>query len=397
MNRERNKKKWVFGVAIFSFLLVCLFITSAEAANRFWIGPTNGSTNATANWSQTSGGTGGATVPGVYDTANFDIHGLNNAVFDNTMTIGDLLMTNGTGIVTINNGVVLTIGSGSLAPQVSVGKNGVQIPTILSTSTDQDLGGAFTLLAQGGAVDINSFRLRQAGSVGTSSISNIRLYTKNATSDGQCSGTKPAGVALFGTAGSFDENKFSTTTGTISLTPDVPVCLYIVYDLASANGLSTMGRSIDLEISNPVADVQVSTGTVVPAIPVNINGQTIVVANNVSNVTATTTPNPACSDSVIYSMLSLHMSDADKDPTVFYLQNCAVWEKQGTGDPARLTNANLQVHSLTFTNLTGANSNGVVRVEITMSNMDPGQEGTFMNVTQTLKTTAGVRAWNGNN
>jgi hypothetical protein len=40
-------------------------------------------------------------------------------------------------------------------------------------------------------------------------------------------------------------------------------------------------------------------------------------------------------------------------------------------------------------------SGGNVRISITASNMDPGQENTFMNVTRTLSTSATVRVWRG--
>ena len=41
-------------------------------ANRYWIAPSVGKWNNTANWSTTSGGTGGASVPGSADIAIFD-------------------------------------------------------------------------------------------------------------------------------------------------------------------------------------------------------------------------------------------------------------------------------------------------------------------------------------
>ncbi|MEK7529492.1 MAG: hypothetical protein AAB570_01075, partial [Patescibacteria group bacterium] len=40
----------------------------AEAANRYWVGTSTDWSN-TNNWSATSGGVGGATVPGVNDAA----------------------------------------------------------------------------------------------------------------------------------------------------------------------------------------------------------------------------------------------------------------------------------------------------------------------------------------
>ncbi len=45
---------------------------SSHAADRFWITPTGGSFTDPANWSTTSGGAAGATIPGAADVAIFD-------------------------------------------------------------------------------------------------------------------------------------------------------------------------------------------------------------------------------------------------------------------------------------------------------------------------------------
>ena len=169
----------------------------------------------------------------------------------------------------------------------------------------------------------------------------------------------------------------------ISLTADANVCLYLVYDLSGTSGTSTLGRSIDFEITNPQTDLVVTGGTVGTTAKVNISGVTMVIDSNTDTG----------STSYIKSLLSLHMRDETKNPTIFYLQNGIVYKKEGNGNPIRLTNPNLQVHNLVLTDMGG----GFVRIEIKISNMDPGQEDTFMNVTKTLKTTAGVRAWDGNN
>jgi hypothetical protein len=103
-----------------------------------------------------------------------------------------------------------------------------------------------------------------------------------------------------------------------------------------------------------------------------------------------------CSNDQISSVLSIHTKDETKNPAVFYLQNCGVWKKEGAGSPRLLTNPNLQVQNLSYTDMTGANDSGTIRIEITTSNMDPSQEDVFLNVTKTLRTTVGVKAWGGN-
>ncbi|MCL5406976.1 MAG: hypothetical protein M1429_00525 [Patescibacteria group bacterium] len=68
-------------------------VSSATAATRYWINNTTGNWNDTANWSATSGGAGGATVPVAGDTAVFDNAGSthNGALTINaTVNIGTL-------------------------------------------------------------------------------------------------------------------------------------------------------------------------------------------------------------------------------------------------------------------------------------------------------------------
>ena len=90
------------------------------------------------------------------------------------------------------------------------------------------------------------------------------------------------------------------------------------------------------------------------------------------------------------------MDDPVKNPTVFYLENCAVWKIVGGGAPIRMTNPNLQVLSLTFTNLTGANNGGSVRINMTMSNVNASSSPSYINTSKTYTTTATVKSWGGN-
>ena len=164
-----------------------------------------------------------------------------------------------------------------------------------------------------------------------------------------------------------------------------------------------MGRTIDLEITNPSTDILVTGGTVSPPAKVNINGVTMIPVDNTvipgqfPTVTTPVSPtNTVCSDNQIKSLLSVHVDTPTLDPTLFYLQNCSVYKQEGHNPPRRLTNPNLQVQALTFQDTSGpGKTGGSVRMSITISNMDPGLEGTFMNVTRTMSTTAGVMGWSG--
>lgn len=265
----------------------------------------------------------------------------------------------------------------SSQPVLSVEKSGNQIATTTIPASGFNLGGAFTLNTTGGALDVNSIRIKQVGSLSTSTLSNIQLFYKT---EATCSSTKPTDATLFGSMGSFDSLNIATTTGTITLSEGFQTCLYITYDLPGTYSSSTLGRSIDFEITNPSIDIIVNGGTVSTTDPVNISGRTIVTTTDIT------------------SLLSLRMNDPSKDPTLFYLQNGAVWKKEGYNNSVRLTSPNLLVQNLTFTNFTPiSGGTGSVRIQMTVSNVNLGADPSFQDVTRTYSTTATIRAWQGSN
>ena len=261
-------------------------------------------------------------------------------------------------------------------PSISVASQGSQISTTTMPVSGLDLGGAFTLNISSGNADITSIKIRQNGSLPISAISNIQLYYNIATT---CSAVKPSGASLFGATSTFEQNGYASIAGTITLSEGSQTCLYPTYDLTGNYSTSTLGRSIDFEISNPVTDITASAGTVSTSGRVIVPRRTIV-----------TTPD-------IVSLLSLKMNEANQDPTVFYLQNNAVWKKVGNTVPIRLTDPNLQVQALSFIDLTGLNSAGVIKITMTVSNVDPGADPSALNVTRTYSTTATIKAYSGSN
>jgi hypothetical protein len=80
------------------FALICSLVVltiSATAANRYWVGPSFTSTNdwsTSSNWSATSGGSGGASVPGASDIAYFDTNKGPCALSAN-VTVGGLILS----------------------------------------------------------------------------------------------------------------------------------------------------------------------------------------------------------------------------------------------------------------------------------------------------------------
>ena len=95
-------------ITLFALSLVYMATQTAEAANRYWIAASPASWTSTANWSTTSGGAAGASVPGSSDIAIFDNNGLGNCSIPAAITINSLVINTGyTG--TIAQGAAATI------------------------------------------------------------------------------------------------------------------------------------------------------------------------------------------------------------------------------------------------------------------------------------------------
>ena len=108
--------------------LICIFILTillnswhSYSANRYWVGNnSNKNWNVTANWSATSGGSGGASVPGVTDSVYFDNGGPGQVILDVNISIArftmqasytDTIKQNGKTITTTSIGMQLNGGT----------------------------------------------------------------------------------------------------------------------------------------------------------------------------------------------------------------------------------------------------------------------------------------------
>ena len=108
-------------------------------ADRYWIASSAGNWNDTANWSTTSGGSGGASVPTSADDVFFDGNGLGDCTLPNANeSINKLTTATGyTGTITIYAGRTLQIGAGS--------------PVTIETNTTISFGSASSILGLYGA------------------------------------------------------------------------------------------------------------------------------------------------------------------------------------------------------------------------------------------------------
>jgi hypothetical protein len=104
-----------------TLLTLFTFFTGYTQQTRYWVGNGAGSLsfNSTTNWSTTSGGTSGASVPGSNDTAIFDgANGFNaDCSFSSTVTLTTLNITGYSGSITqgaiLNVTGTLTVSSGT--------------------------------------------------------------------------------------------------------------------------------------------------------------------------------------------------------------------------------------------------------------------------------------------
>ena len=89
---------------------------SATAANRFWIASSASNWNNPANWAATTGGAGGAGVPGTTDAAIFDGNGLGKCTIDLNVNITSINVKEAyTGTIVQGTKTITTSGAGTFS------------------------------------------------------------------------------------------------------------------------------------------------------------------------------------------------------------------------------------------------------------------------------------------
>lgn len=134
---------------IISTLLLVASITS-YSADRYWVAMASGSWNLSTNWSATSGGPGGASVPGANDVAIFNSGSVGCMLVGNT-SVGGITMSGYTGQLNMGGFTLTLTGTNSLATgtltsgtvsfnnATSVTFSGTQFSCIVSGSASQVL------------------------------------------------------------------------------------------------------------------------------------------------------------------------------------------------------------------------------------------------------------------
>jgi len=117
-------------------LIAILFVFSDQVqAARYWVAATTSNWNNPANWSTTSGGTGGASVPGAADAVTFDLNGRGSCTVDVAVNIQKITVSFGyTGTITQGANPFSTLSTASFSSG-----------TFAGGSANITFGGNFTL------------------------------------------------------------------------------------------------------------------------------------------------------------------------------------------------------------------------------------------------------------
>lgn len=166
---------------------------------------------------------------------------------------------------------------------ITVGTSGSQTANLDIPSSNQYIGGAFTMVRASGTANVTQIVVKDTGSVNANTnLSNVDIYYETAAT---C--TYDGGETSFGTAASFDGSEEATITGTAAVGTS-QVCFYVVLDVGSGASAS---QTAEIEISNPSTKVTVSDGAVTPRTAVTISGTTTFQAGASPTLTFTISDN----------------------------------------------------------------------------------------------------------
>lgn len=127
----------------FYLLAVFALVTQLSLAqSRFWIATTSGNWNDAANWSATSGGAGGASVPTTGNLAVFNgVGGRNgNCTLDVAPTVGGITVNGYTGTIDLNGNILTTIGANTFTTG-TISNTGAAADFVLNTAAISTFNG----------------------------------------------------------------------------------------------------------------------------------------------------------------------------------------------------------------------------------------------------------------
>ncbi len=167
--------------------------------------------------------------------------------------------------------------SATIASDVVVSTVGTQTTYVDAGEKNTYLGGSFSIVEQNSSRNVTSIAIKETGTIDAqNNLPNVRMYYElDSTSPYDCTSESYDGTeAQFGATSTFSGADGTVTfNDTVGISTTSSMCVYVVSDISDT---ANNGDTIDIEINNPGNDVQVSTGTVNPNIPVAISGTTTV-------------------------------------------------------------------------------------------------------------------------
>lgn len=121
-----------------------------------------------------------------------------------------------------------------------------------------------------------------------------------------------------------------------------------------------------------------------------VNEQGLFVLDTIAQVVRNGTSISSPAAGTTASQLTLAVPTAGLSPTVFDVSGGALRIKEGTASAVALTNSNVQVTSLSITNLTRSGTTGIVQISLTLSRVNTVGANPY-DYTKTFTTSVGVR------
>jgi hypothetical protein len=158
------------------------FSGSLFAQNRFWVASSAANWNNAANWSATSGGPGGASIPGTggSEVAVFNGNGLGDCNLDISPLVSGITVNGYTGTINLQGRNLTTTGVSNIFTTGTISNSGAAAALVLNTTGSTTFNG--TLFNANANISGNTGRLLFNGSTFNGSVSIIK--TDNNTDNG---------------------------------------------------------------------------------------------------------------------------------------------------------------------------------------------------------------------
>lgn len=266
---------------------------------RYWRGLVSTDWNNSGNWASSSGGAGGAGIPGSSDVVTFDASFVNSCILNSTTSVNQVSITAGS--LTLGSAAVLNVASnfgisgGTLtldaASSSTVNANGV----FNSTGGIINGGGGTinipnnTVILNGGTINGQNWSVNVGKNIIINTPNTILPGTGTVTFNGSTqqdvvivSGTVPGKLQFYNLVINKPGNSLINFTSSITDTFQVNNEVRLVAGILSGNGFIKVERNLFTEATFGGSGVPVATTGVNPSVitlkaPISVNGVTAIV------------------------------------------------------------------------------------------------------------------------